>query len=264
MPFKCRLRSQRSIAATALLSSMLFHPTSGRAQAVTGVIALAERDRAALNASAALGRYESALVAAPTGYEILWRAARESADLGEAATNATARTAYYSKAEGYARRAVTANANGADGHFMLAVALGKTALALGARDRVRYAAEIRNEALASLKIEPKHAGALHVLGVWNAEVMRLSGFTRFAARNFLGGRVFDQASWANATRYMEAATAEDPGRITHRLDLARVYADTDQKPKAIANCDAVARMPNTEFMDAKYKQECAQLIARLR
>lgn len=264
MPFERRTGPQLTIAAIALLSSMLLHSASARAQDATSVIALAERDRAALNPTAALGRYESALVATPANFDLLWRAARESADLGEGASDAAARASYYSKAEGYARRAVAANASGADGHFMLAVALGKTALSLGARDRVRYASEIRNEALASLKFEPKHAGALHVMGVWNAEVMRLGGFTRFAARNFLGGRVFDQASWANATRYMEEATIEDPGRITHRLDLARVYADTNQKPKAITTCEAVARMRNSEFMDAQYKRECAQLVVSLR
>ena len=233
-------------------------------QDAASVIQVAERDRAALNPAAALARYEAALTTTSTNYDLLWRAAREAADLGESAPDATKRTGYYQKAEGYARRAVTANATGADGHFILAVALGRTALSLGSRDRVRYAAEIHNEALAAVKLEPTHAGALHALGVWNAEIMRLSSFSRFAARNFLGGKVFDQASWAEATRYMEAAMSADPGRITHRLDLAKVYAETDQKPKARSTCEAAARMPTVEFNDARYKQECAALLAKLR
>lgn len=233
------------------------------AQDAASVIASAERDRAAFNATAALGRYESALSAAPTQYALLWRAAREAMDLGEAATSSATRTEYYAKGEGYARRAVTANPNGADGHFMLAVALGRTALSVGSRERVRYAAEIRTEALAAVRIEPTHAGALHVLGVWNAEIMRLSSFTRFAARKFLGGQIFEQASWPEAIRYMEAAVAADPVRITHRLDLAMIYADTGDKGKARTTCDAVARMANTEFNDTRYKQECVRLLGRL-
>ena len=263
MPISRRVIVHQRFAVFCLSAALLL-PLSARAQDGASVIQLAERDRTALNAPAALARYESALTAAPANYEVLWRAARESADLGEAATDAEKRTEYYKKAEAYARRAVTANANGADGHFMLAVALGRTALSLGSRDRVRYASEIRSEALASVKLEPQHAGALHVLGVWNAEIMRLSSFARFAARNFLGGKVFDQASWAEAQKYMEAAVAADPGRITHRLDLAKVYAETNLRPKARATCDAVARMPNTELLDAHYKQECAQLITKLR
>ena len=235
-----------------------------RAQDAAAAIQAAEHDRALFNASSALDRLESALATAPANYDLLWRAAREAVDLGEAAADATRRTDYNRKAEAYARRAVAANSNGAEGHFILAVALGRTALSLGSRERVKYATEIHDEAQSAVKIDPRQAGALHVLGVWNAEIMRLSSFARFAARNFLGGKVFDQASWAEATRYMEAAVAADPGRITHRLDLAKVYADTHQQPKARAACDAAAKMPTVEFNDARYKQECAQLLARLR
>jgi hypothetical protein len=252
-------RGSRMACLLALLPLLAVH-----AQDASSVISQAERDRSAHNANGALARYETAITAAPSNYDLLWRASRELVDLGEGAADASRRTEYYRKAEGYARRAVTANANGPDGHFMLAVALGRTALSVGSRDRVRYAAEIRSEALAAVKLEPNHAGALHVLGVWNAEVMRLNSFARFAARNFLGGKVFETASWSEATRYMEAAVAADPGRITHRLDLAKVYLDTNQKPKARSTCEAALRMPDEEFNDARYKQECQTLLAGLR
>jgi tetratricopeptide (TPR) repeat protein len=245
----------------ASVAGLLASPAS--AQDAAGVIASAERDRAAFNATAALGRYETALAAAPTQYDLLWRAAREATDLGEAATTAAGRTEYYTKGEAYARRAVAANPNGSDGHFMLAVALGRTALSVGSRERVKYAAEIRTEALAAVRIEPTHAGALHVLGVWNAEIMRLNSFTRFAARKFLGGKVFEQASWPEAVRYMEAAVSADPVRITHRLDLAKIYVDAGDKARARTNCEAVARMANTEFNDTRYKQECVRLLTSL-
>jgi tetratricopeptide (TPR) repeat protein len=272
MPALCPRRLIALTLATAvLLPAAHAQPTAtsasatsaGAAPDVAAVIAGAERDRAAFNAAAALGRYETALAAAPTTYALLWRASREATDLGEAASNSATRTEYYTKGEAYARRAVAANPNGADGHFMLAVALGRAALSVSSRERVKYAAEIRTAALAAVRIEPTHAGALHVLGVWNAEIMRLNSFTRFAARKFLGGKVFGEASWPEAIRYMEAAVAADPVRITHRLDLAMIYADTGDKAKARANCDAVAGMANTELNDTRYKQQCARLLTRL-
>lgn len=234
------------------------------AQAPATVIELAERDRAARNATAALGRYEAALGAAPTNYDLLWRAARELVDLGEAATTPAQRTEFNARAEAYARRAVAANISGADGHFMLSVALGRTALTVGSRERVKYATEIYDQAAAAVKLDPQHAGALHVLGVWNAEIMRLNGITRFAARNFLGGKVFDRASWAEARRYMEAAVSADPGRITHRLDLAMIYADNGDRARAKSTCTEALQMPTVEFNDTSYKQQCERLVARLR
>ncbi len=253
----------RTVCALTLAAGVL-SPIVAQAQTPAAVIELAEKDRAARNATVALGRYDAALATAPTNYDLLWRAARELVDLGEAAPTSAQRSEYNAKAEAYARRAVAANAGGADGHFMLAVALGRTALSVGSRERVKYATEIHDQASAAVKIDPRHAGALHVLGVWNAEIMRLGGITRFAARNFLGGKVFDRASWAEARRYMEAAVASDPERITHRLDLAKIYADNGDKPKARTTCEQVTQMPSVEFNDSRYKQQCQQLVASWR
>jgi len=253
-----------ALHGVALLAGAGALPSVLQAQAPAAVIELAEKDRAARNATAALNRYEAALVSAPANYELLWRASRELIDLAEAAPTKAQHTTLNSRAESYARRAVAANAGGADGRFMLAVALGRTALSVGSRERVKYATEIHDQAAAAVKIDPRHAGALHVLGMWNAEIMRLSGITRFAARNFLGAKVFGRANWADARKFLEAAVSVDPSRITHRLDLAEIYADNGDEPKAIATCEEAVRMPTVEFNDARYKQQCERLVARLR
>src|SRR6185312_24994 len=107
-----------------------------------------------------------------TSYQGLIKAASEAVDRGEFAPAAEQR-ALYQSAEQYARRAVAANPDGADGHFELARAIGRNALTMGARDRVKYAAVVHDEASKALALDSTHAGAWHVLGVWNAEVMRL-------------------------------------------------------------------------------------------
>ena len=145
---------------------------------------------------------------------------------------------------------------------MLAAALGRTAQTLGARDRVRYAGDVRAQALEALKYDPRHAGALHVLGMWNAEVMRLSGISRFMAKNFLGGRVFDSANWDDAQRYLEQAVQIEPQRITHRIDLAQVYLDRGNKAKAREQLDAIAATPAREAMDSTYKRTAESLRGR--
>src|SRR5437763_1406059 len=83
------------------------------------------------------------------------------------------------------------------------------------------------------------------LGEWNAEIMRLNGFSRFMAKNVLGGKAFGEASWDNAIKYMEEATALDPTRIDHHLDLARIYKDRDMKDKAREQLEWIARAPAT-------------------
>ncbi len=199
-----------------------------------------------------------------TSYQGLVNAAHDAIDRGEFAPSADQRTALYKSAEDYARRAVAANPNDAEGHFELAVAIGRNALTMGSRDRVKYASVVRDEAMAALKINPNHAGALHVMGVWNAEVMRLSGISRFIAKNLLGGRVFDEASWDNAQKDLELAVQLEPNRITHRLDLAAVYLDRDQKQKAIEEYETIAKLPTSDYNDGHYKDEAARRLKDLR
>jgi tetratricopeptide (TPR) repeat protein len=169
----------------------------------------------------------------------------------------------YSRAEQYARRAVALNPNDAEGHFAMARALGKTALSQSPKGRIKYATDIRNQALECLRLNPKHAGCLHVMGMWNAEVMRLNGFTRMIAKNFLGGKVFGSANWNEAVRYMEASVANDPDRIVHRVDLAQIYVDLKQPDKARAMAEAALRLPVSDYNDDLYKAEARALLSKI-
>jgi tetratricopeptide (TPR) repeat protein len=206
----------------------------------------------------------SATPADTTSYAWLITAANDAVDKGEFNPSDEQRKALYQRAEEYARRAVAANPNDAEGHFQLARAIGRNAQTMGSRDRVKYAAVVRDEAMAALKLNPKHAGALHVMGVWNAEVMRLNSFTRMIAKNLLGGKVFNEASWDNAQKYLEDAVALEPTRITHRLDLGMVYADRDMKDKAREQFEWIANAPVVDYNDHNYKDEAARKLKDLR
>jgi tetratricopeptide (TPR) repeat protein len=236
------------------------------AQTVAEEIAQGDSATAVLNATGALSAYEAAIKLDSTNAEALWKAAREAVDLGEAAgfdNQERVRDSLYKVAEQYATRAVQANPNLAVTHFTLARALGRAALAVGGRDRVRYAKQVRAEALAALKLDSLDDGAWHVLGVWNAEVMRLNGFMRFFAKTLLGGQVLGEANWASAQRDLEHAVALQPTRIVHHLDLAQVYADVGDKTKAREQYDLVLKLPATEYNDKNYKREAEQALAKL-
>jgi tetratricopeptide (TPR) repeat protein len=247
-----------------LLAAAIVVAAPAGAQDAAGHIALGDSAHAALDAAGALAHYERAIGADSMSYEALWKASRDAVDLGEGTPEKARRTELYRRGEGYARRAVNLRPDDAEAHFHLARAVGVAALALGVSDRVKYATLVRQEALRALELDPKHPGALHVMGMWNAEVMRLSGLERMVAKTFLGGRVFEAANWADAIRYMEEAVAVDPGRLTHRLDLARIYRDRGEKAKAREQYEAVIRGPATEFNDRKYIQEATAELARLK
>jgi tetratricopeptide (TPR) repeat protein len=242
----------------ALLLTML--STTLRAQTAQEHITLGDHDYVAMKAQDALSHYEAAAKLDPSSYEAFWKASRSAIDVGSYTENR--RAALFTSGEEYARKAVALNPSGSDGHFSLARALGKTALSQSPKGRIRYATEIRSQALECLRIEPKHAGCLHVMGMWNAEVMRLSGFTRMIAKNFLGGKVFGTASWNEAVRYMEASVSAEPDRVVHHLDLGYVYRDVKRDAESRREFEKVLSLQANDVNERYYNEDAPKALGK--
>jgi regulator of microtubule dynamics protein 3 len=236
------------------------------AQGAADHVALGVTADEAQDIGTALQHYQAALDQDSLNYEANWRGAMVLLTLGEQIPGSSKnpeRDSLYALAERYANRAVLSDPAGADGHFALAAAIGRASLSLGKKDRIRRAAVIRREAMRTLALNPTHDGAYHILGRWNAEIMRISGISRFFAKNFLGAGVFNQASWAKAIYNMEKAAELDPGRIYHRLELAEIYADRSRVKEADEQLRMIDSLPVREVMDSVYKRDAAALRRKL-
>jgi hypothetical protein len=233
----------------------------GQATAAAAQVALGDHDYAVRNLVSALQHYEAGAKLDSLDVTALWKASNAAVDLGE--FNDAERESYYARGEQLARRAVQADSNSPEAHFALAKALGRVALSKGKRDKVKYAGVIHDEAREALRLDQTNAGAMHVYGMWNAEIMRLSRIERWAARNLLGGSVLGEASWENAQSYLEHAVAIEPNRITHRLDLAGVYADRGETAKAREQYEMIARLPVADYNDPRYKQIAEERLRAL-
>jgi len=254
----------RSIRVAAVLLAAAAAPLL--AQDVAGHIAAGEAARCRRNAEEALTHFNAALAIDSMDYDALWHAAQSYTDLGKPLPNSQSarRDSLYNQGLALAQRAVRVNANGADGHFMVAVATGRVALTKGARDRVRYAGVVREEALRAIELNPRHDGAMHVMARWNAEIMRLPGITKFFAKTFLGASIFNQASWENSINYFNQAIEIAPDNVYHHVDLAEALNDADQRAAAIPQLQHVATMAlGCDPSDATYKQEAATLLAKI-
>ena len=246
-----------------LTAALLLVASTSSAQSAAQHIALGDVAHQALDAKGALAHYEAAAAADPQSYPALWRSSRSLMDLSAGETAKGKRDSIYAAAEKYARRAIAVAPDEAEGHFSLARALGKTALSQSPRGRVRFAKDIRNEALRCLALDPNHAGCLHVMGMWNAEAMRLNGVVRAMAKAFLGGKVLGTASWEQAIDYMEKSVAQEPNRIAHRADLAAIYVDRGEREKARTQFEAIIRLPATDYGDMNSKAYAREALKRL-
>lgn len=221
-----------------------------------------DRAYAARNPKAALAEYEAAIAADSKNVDALWKASRTAAILGE--FDSGIRDSLYGNAERYARDAVEIAPKSANVQFALAHVLGLESLLYSdPQSRLPYAKEVYHAATACLQLDPKSTECAHVLGVWNAEVMRTDEGLREMAISMLGATELSHASWANAQRLLLQAIRAEPKRAVHHFDLAKVYADMGEKAKAKAEYQAVLHAPTMDYNDPHYKEEAAEALKTL-
>src|SRR3989442_9947536 len=143
--------------ACALLAAPRPLPAQTRETAARQ-IALGDRATGAVDPEPAVRHYRAALALDSTSYEGLWKAARSLVDIAkqiesEADSLKQRRDSLYMQARALAEAAVRANPHGADGHFMIANALGRLSLTRGGEERVRFARLISDEAITTGELE---------------------------------------------------------------------------------------------------------------
>ncbi len=249
---------------SVITAVLLVIPGAASAQTVQSYVAAADSQFAAQRLGEALTLYEQAMTLDSLDYVAAAKASLAAVTLGEFHPEAQTQRSLYAKATRYARRATASRPDDAQAHYLLARALGRTALSVGVRERIGFAVEIRNAAMTAIAIDPNHAGARHVLGVWHHHVMQLSKLQRFAARTLLGGKALSEASWDEALRNLEMAVALDPNAITHRLDLGRLYAMRKQYEKAREHLGWVLTAPSVDYNDDAYRREAEAALRSLR
>lgn len=236
------------------------------AQDVRENIRLAVEAQLARDPATALTYLEQALAEEPRNYEANWRASEILMDIGKQtpdSVKSAERDSIYARSERVARVAVEANPEGPEGYFVLAAAIGRASLTKGSKERVKRAAEIREAGLKAIQLDSLNHKAYHVMGRWNAEIMRLSGLSRFFAKNFLGGQIFNAASWDSASVYMQKAVAISPDNIYHHLDLAEIQIDRGQYTAARQNLTRIEELPVYDVMDPAYKLRAASLLRKI-
>ncbi len=248
-----------------LVALLLVAPLA--AQTAAEHIALGDSANPFLHPDVALRHYREALALDSLNFAANWKAARAMADIAkqlEGDSTKAQRDSLYSVGRMYAERALRIDSVHAEGHYVVALVLGRLSRTRGGKERVRFARIIYDEATRAVQIDSTIDGGWHVLGAWNAEVKRLSGFTRFFAKALFGAGFMDKANWEDAQRFLERAVAIRPSHVYHRLELAQVYIDVGKYSRAREQLTTIETLPIGDVMDPTYKREAAKLLAEIR
>lgn len=224
-------------------------------------IAGAPLDGNALFALYAQGHYEEAMregsaAATAPGLAIAARAA-----LADAMMRPEPCLACLKRGETFARRAVAADWNAADGHVWLAAALGYESRILGlVRARLdNNPAQAKEHLEAALKAEPENAYALAALGGWNVEVVRTGG-------DFLAGKLYG-ATREKALTLFDHAVRAAPRNVAVRYQIALSLAGLDAETyrgRIESELDAAIQAPPETTYEKFVQTRAGELLALLK
>jgi len=247
-------------AADSLVADAAGTPPAGPPGAA--LLAAGDSAIARLDLDAATAAYRRVLVAAPQSYEATWKLARAIADRATLTPKAADQRRLCAQAESLARAAVALNPAGVKGHAFLAVALGKQAIFVGGKTKVRLSREIKAEAERTLALDPDDDLAHHVLGVWNREVVEVSGILKFFANTFLGG--IPKASLEESLSHLSKAAEQRPDAIPHRVELGITLASARRYREAEQELVRALDMPTSWVTDDYYRAKARDALARVR
>jgi tetratricopeptide (TPR) repeat protein len=228
---------------------------------VAATIAAGDAALQKLDLEAGIAAYRSALEAAPDSYEALWKLARALTDEATLSRQPGEQKGLCVEAEKLARRASGLVPSGSRGHAYLAVAVGKLALFEGGRRKVDLSKEVKAEAEKALQLDPNEDVALHVLAIWNREMVELGWLLRSFAQ-LLYGRL-PPASLEAALADLSRASELAPDVIPHHVELGITLASAKRWAEARPELEKGLALPTAWVTDDYYRALARSNLARV-
>jgi tetratricopeptide (TPR) repeat protein len=170
---------------------------------------------------------------------------------------------YYRKAEYLAKKAIKMNEKDAEAHYVYCLALGRINENASTTDKIKNAKLIKKEIDRTLELNPKHAGAYHILGRWNRTIAEFNSFEKSMINTFYGG-VPVGASFDNAVTAFKNAITYEPKYILHQYELAVTLHDMGQDDFAVKFLENAIKLPATDEDNISAKQKCEELLKKLK
>ncbi len=134
----------------------------------------------------------------------------------------------YHVAEYLSRKAIALNKNSADAHYTWALALGRINENAPTKQKIANAKLIKTECETAIKLDPKLAGAWHILGRWHRTVAGFNVIEKVMINTMFGG-VPEGGSYNAAIDCFAKAVELEPKSLLHSYELAVSYHERGNK-----------------------------------
>ncbi len=174
----------------------------------------------------------------------------------------TVKLKYYAKAKKLAEKAKQIDDNNALAHYAYALALARENENASSKDKIANAKEIKVECERALALNPKEAGAYHIMGRWHRTFAGFGKAKTAMVNAFYGGKP-EGGTYADAISNFKEAIKLEPWYMMHTYQLAVTYHEMGKDDLAKEYVLKAMKLPQT-YEDAKkcYK-ECQALLEEL-
>ncbi|HET6934774.1 MAG TPA: hypothetical protein VFI72_08045 [Candidatus Angelobacter sp.] len=183
--------------------------------------------------------------------EFLVRLADLYLDLGDDDSLPTSkRRDAYEEGARVARQAIELRESNAHAHYLYAANLGSATQLKGMMASALIVQDLQRHVTRALELDPRHAPALHMMGMMLEELPW-----------FLGGNA------DSALIYLRRAVVSDPKYCHARLDLARAYIKRKDQNSALQELETILQQSlssNASAGDRRHREEALRLRASLK
>jgi tetratricopeptide (TPR) repeat protein len=236
-------------------------PNESVAQDIRILLKEAQQFEAKFNDRESLNKYLEVLRHKPNHFTALCKASELYALLGRRQSTKEKQAEYYKMAKDYAQHAYKINPKHAEANFVMAFALGRTALISSGEQKVKAVKDVLTYAEKSVQLDPLHYKAYHILGKWHYEVSDLNTLERWLLRMAYGS--LPPSSIEIAIRNFEKSKQLNSGFLINYLALAKAYNRKSEKKKAIELLKIMMKLPKSSSNDPAIKVEGEKLLQEL-
>ncbi len=169
---------------------------------------------------------------------------------------------HYKNAEYLAKKAIKLNEASADAHYAYAMALGRINENASSKQKIANAKLIKAQADRAIALNPKLAGAYHILGRWHRTIAGFSAIEKAMINSFFGG-VPPGGSYDDAVKSFMSAIGIEPKYMNHQYELAQTYYDMGKSVEAKLWAKKALEITPSNDDDIKAKKDCEALLKKL-
>jgi tetratricopeptide (TPR) repeat protein len=169
---------------------------------------------------------------------------------------------YYKTAEYLAKKALKINEASADAHYAYAMALGRINENASSKQKIANAKLIKMQVDRAIALNPKLAGAHHILGRWHRTIAGFSAIEKTMINSFYGG-VPPGGSYDDAVKAFMSAVLIEPKYMMHQYELAQTYYDMGKEVEALLWAKKALEVTPSNEDDNAAKKQCEALVKKL-